>query len=114
MFSNRLLNGGTQLYAVLLAFIALFTEARISENAIFHLNAVLFTSVGVYAYRDLWPLATFTKSPQDISNGWYLWAKIVVLAFVGLVIPLVMPTQYVPVNPKVHSNTDNTQIRLVY
>lgn len=108
VFSFNLLNDFVKLYAVLLAFITLFAEVQISGKAIFHLNAILLSSFGVYAYRDLWPLATFTKIPEDISEGWYLWARIVVLAFVGVVIPSALPTEYVPVNPKVHNTAKFT------
>ncbi|KDR68699.1 hypothetical protein GALMADRAFT_146052 [Galerina marginata CBS 339.88] len=65
-----------------------------------HTNVILLTSFGVYFYRDVWPLATYTQVPQDQSDGPFLWVKIVVLTFTAVVIPLFVPRQYYPVDPK--------------
>ncbi|KAK0464667.1 P-loop containing nucleoside triphosphate hydrolase protein [Desarmillaria tabescens] len=53
-----------------------------------HLNAVLLVLLLTYGYRDVYPLATFTRIPQDLHEGWLLWAKIALLIIVGLVVPL--------------------------
>ena len=66
-----------------------------------HAVAVLFLSWVVYAYRDLWPLATFTLRPADASEGTLLWAKVGVLTLAAVAVPLLVPRQYVPVDPKV-------------
>ena len=66
-----------------------------------HANSVLFVAFAVYAYRDLWPLATFNLQPADLADGPVLWAKIALLTFTAVVIPLFIPRQYVPVDPKV-------------
>lgn len=65
------------------------------------LVTVLFLTWLLFAYRDLWPLATFTLQPPDLTEGWLLWVKLVVLSVAGVGIPLFMPRQYIPVNPKV-------------
>ncbi|KAJ7794180.1 P-loop containing nucleoside triphosphate hydrolase protein [Mycena olivaceomarginata] len=80
-------------------------------QASIHLNTVLLVSFGSYAYRDLFPLATFTLVPQDLAQGWLLWAKIVVLAVAAVVIPLSMPRPYIPLdpeNPMVEPNPEQT------
>jgi len=61
----------------------------------------LLSAFGVYAYRDLWPLATYTQQPKDLADGGLVWAKVSVLAFTAIIIPLFIPRQYVPVDPKV-------------
>ncbi|KAF8883986.1 P-loop containing nucleoside triphosphate hydrolase protein [Infundibulicybe gibba] len=61
-----------------------------------HLLTITF---GVYCYRDLFPLATFTRSPLDLKEGWIIWAKIFILTATAVVIPLVVPREYVPVDP---------------
>lgn len=66
-----------------------------------HLNVLLGATFAVYVYRDLFPLATFAKPPLDIQEGWILWAKVVVLGMTGVLIPLMVPRQYVPIDPKV-------------
>ena len=73
-----------------------------------HNNFVLFIALVVYVYRDIWPLATYTENPVDGSEGALLWAKLVVLFTTAVIIPLVIPRQYVPVDPKV--NTASTMV----
>ena len=73
-----------------------------------HNNFVLFIAHVVYVYRDIWPLATYTLNPVDGSKGALLWTKLVVLFTTAVIIPLVVPRQYVPVDPKV--NTASTMI----
>jgi hypothetical protein len=61
----------------------------------------LFVTFGVYFLRDVYPLATFTLTPVDINEGWLLWTKLTVLSFAAVVIPLAIPSQYIPVDPRV-------------
>ncbi|KAJ7935214.1 multidrug resistance-associated ABC transporter [Mycena leptocephala] len=76
------------IYSVVLALLAFF---RVDETASQHLQILLSLCFLLYAYRDLWPLATWTAMPKDISEGGILWFKITLLAIVGLVLPLVQP-----------------------
>ena len=66
-----------------------------------HNNLVLFIALIVYVYRDVWPLATYTEIPLDESEGALLWTKLAVLFTTAMIIPLFVPRQYVPVDPKV-------------
>lgn len=66
-----------------------------------HNITVLLVTFGVYAYRDLWQLATFDFKPIDASEGWLLWFEIGVLALVSIAIPLFIPRRYVPVDSSV-------------
>ncbi|KAJ6498923.1 P-loop containing nucleoside triphosphate hydrolase protein [Mycena sanguinolenta] len=65
-----------------------------------HLNTVLFCTFGVYFYRDVFPLATFSLVPRDIKEGGLLWTKVIILCAVSCVVPLAIPRQYTPVDPK--------------
>ncbi|KJA25244.1 hypothetical protein HYPSUDRAFT_37726 [Hypholoma sublateritium FD-334 SS-4] len=66
-----------------------------------HCNSlVLFVAFGVYLYRDLWPLATYSEFPKDANEGLLLWAKLVVLFITAVLIPLFVPNIYVPMDPK--------------
>ena len=56
--------------------------------------------LAVYAYRDVWPLMTFTLHPIDSAEGDLLWAKVAVAAFVAL-LPLFEPYPYIPYDPAV-------------
>ena len=63
---------------------------------------VLLSVFGVYIYRDIWPLATFNKEPKDLQEGYLLWIKFSITTLTAVIIPLFIPRQYVPVDPKVH------------
>ncbi|KAF8953101.1 multidrug resistance-associated ABC transporter [Flammula alnicola] len=87
------------LYTAVLAVISL-TSTVWSHSASRHINVALLSAFGVYAYRDLWPLATYTQNPVDIAEGGILWAKIIILTITAIVIPLFIPRRYVPIDPK--------------
>ncbi|KAK7038833.1 hypothetical protein VNI00_010463 [Paramarasmius palmivorus] len=55
-------------------------------------------SLGVYAYRDVYPLITYDLSPQDEGEGPWIWVKVALLLFTGVIIPLLTPGVYVPVD----------------
>ena len=59
---------------------------------------------GAYIYRDVYPLATFDKTPADIADGPYLYAKFALLTIAAVLVPLFVPRKYVPFNTKVRSN----------
>ncbi|KAG5637468.1 hypothetical protein H0H81_004439, partial [Sphagnurus paluster] len=40
-----------------------------------HISVLLLVTFAVIFYRDIYPLATYTRSPMDLSEGWALWAK---------------------------------------
>lgn len=61
---------------------------------------LLFTAI-VYAYRNVWPLATYYSVPADAHLGWLTWTRVVILGYAGLMAPLVIPRLYVPVDPRV-------------
>lgn len=79
----------------------MFVSARNSLVLSLHLTLVTFTALAVYAYRDIWPLMTFTLEPKDSAEGDLLWAKIAFLALVGALLPLFEPYPYVPYDPTV-------------
>jgi hypothetical protein len=91
---------GIQAYASILAALSL-SPTHPRNGIIRHVNCVLFTTFCVYAYRDIFPLATFTRQPEDLEEGRALWAKIGLLFLSGVVVPLFTPSQYIPVDPLV-------------
>ncbi len=93
--------GVTQGFASVLAFFNVFAPAAIGRVASLHLTLVTCTLFAVYAYRDIWPLMTFTLEPEDKGQGRILWAKITLAAFAGIVGPIFEPYAYTPVDPKV-------------
>ncbi|KAJ7758491.1 P-loop containing nucleoside triphosphate hydrolase protein, partial [Mycena maculata] len=87
----------TWAYATLLACFSLGSPPLASSV---HLNVILLVSFFTYAYRDLWPFATFTLAPQDLDQGRLLWAKIFALAVAAVVVPLSSPRRYIPADPE--------------
>lgn len=77
------------------------TGARVSSLAAHHLTVVLLITWSLYAYRDIWPFATFTLAPEDSAEGGLLWVKIALLTLSAIVVPLCIPRQYVPIDPEV-------------
>ncbi|KAF9072745.1 P-loop containing nucleoside triphosphate hydrolase protein [Rhodocollybia butyracea] len=82
-----------QLYTIILGLFCCYTS-----SIIYHLNVTLLIIFGVYAYRDVYPLCTYSSVVQDGSEGWILWTKIGVLFAVAALIPLLIPRVYVPLN----------------
>ncbi|KAJ7670138.1 P-loop containing nucleoside triphosphate hydrolase protein, partial [Mycena polygramma] len=91
---------GVYFYTALLATFSILGGQKWSRIAIKHLNIVLLTTFTVYFYRDIVPLATVALVPMDLWEGKMLWPKIITLFAVSGVIPLVIPRQYIPLNPK--------------
>ncbi|CCL99480.1 uncharacterized protein FIBRA_01498 [Fibroporia radiculosa] len=91
---------GTFMYTFILALMTMLAKPATTVIASRHLNAVLLTAWVVYMYRDVWPLVTFTLIPMDAVEGRILWAKVVTLTFGAVIVPLLVPRRYVPVNPK--------------
>ncbi|KAH9053585.1 hypothetical protein EDB87DRAFT_1825596 [Lactarius vividus] len=90
----------TYLYALLLALSTITAQRESASVTSLHLSSLLLVTFFVYAYRDIWPLLTFVLSPADEREGILLWFKLGLLAFAGVVIPLIIPRQYIPINPR--------------
>ena len=78
-----------------LSLIDIAAKRRISAIVSRHLTIVALTTFVLHAYRDLWPLATYTLKPED-GSGPVLWVKIALLAFIGVIEPLNEPKAYIP------------------
>lgn len=90
-----------QLYASVLAIAAVLARRKVANIANTHLIWVLFGTWVVFAYRNIYPLGTFTLEPLDLHEGWCMWAKLSVLTFAAVLVPSFVPTQYIPFDPKV-------------
>ncbi|KAH9059060.1 hypothetical protein EDB87DRAFT_1675205 [Lactarius vividus] len=88
----------TYLYAAFLALVAVTAQRVRASVASFHLSSLLLATFSVYAYRNIWPLLTFTLSPVDAWEGPLLWVRIGLLTLASIVIPLLDPQQ--EINPE--------------
>ncbi|KAI0791665.1 P-loop containing nucleoside triphosphate hydrolase protein [Abortiporus biennis] len=86
------------IYASILAYISLTPYIKVRKLANDHLVPVLFVSWAVFAYRDLWPLCTYTLKPMDEEDS-ALWLKMSLITFSGVIVPLVIPRRYIPLDP---------------
>ncbi|KAJ7852957.1 multidrug resistance-associated ABC transporter [Mycena leptocephala] len=89
----------TYIYVSLLALISIFTRPPFCDRAARHSSFVLIATLSVYFYRDVLPLGAFSDTPQDSGEGIRLWIRIALLAFSGLLVPLLSPRRYTPVDP---------------
>lgn len=78
-----------------------------------HISVLLLVTFAVIFYRDIYPLATYTRSPMDLSEGWALWAKVTILSLTSIAIPLFTPRRYIPVDPNVGYLTIRWQLALI-
>lgn len=103
------------MYAAVLATLNTFFPAQKGLVFSSHLSLVTFGLLALYAYRDIWPLMTFTLEPVDSAEGNILWAKLALVAFVGAVLPLLEPYPYIPYDPTVSQPklTLNAECRLL-
>ncbi|KAJ7034289.1 P-loop containing nucleoside triphosphate hydrolase protein [Mycena alexandri] len=88
------------LYASFLAALAIGATTKAGGTAGLHLAFILAVAFGVYFYRDIFPFATYTWPVQDSAEGSILHAKLIALTLASVVIPLITPRLYVPVDPK--------------
>ncbi|KAJ7105184.1 hypothetical protein C8R44DRAFT_858596 [Mycena epipterygia] len=87
-------------YASILAIAAACASRRWSQILVKHLNTLLLVTFCVYGYRDLFPLITYDRAPLDLSENHILWAKVIALFIAAVIVPLFIPRQYIPVDPK--------------
>ncbi|KZS93246.1 P-loop containing nucleoside triphosphate hydrolase protein [Sistotremastrum niveocremeum HHB9708] len=96
-------------YTAFLSLLSLTAKRRWAVRAARHLVLILLVIFAVYFYRDFWAFATYTGSPADQVEGVYLWPKFGVLSLVSVLVPLIMPSQYIPLDPKNPQETPNKE-----
>lgn len=97
-----------QAYASALAFCTIATRRKLAAITEEHLMVVLISAFVVFAYRDVWPLMTFTQTPEDGRMGSLLWTQVALLAFAAVFVPLTIPKVYTPLDPQVSSTQYQT------
>ncbi|KAF8307153.1 P-loop containing nucleoside triphosphate hydrolase protein [Clavulina sp. PMI_390] len=73
---------------------------RLSSSLAQHRAIILLVEFLVLAYRDIWPLATYNQTPVDAPLGLLGWSRVALVFWAGIVVPLIIPGVYVPVDPK--------------
>lgn len=90
-----------QLYTTFLSLCTILFPKIWAATTSRHTTIIYLFTFLVFASRDLYPLITVDRHPRDGAEGTMLWVEIVVLFFVGVVIPFITPREYVPLDPKV-------------
>ncbi|KAF7377873.1 ATP-binding cassette transporter [Mycena sanguinolenta] len=102
---------GVYFYEAILAIMSISAGQKWSRVATKHVNTVLLSTFIVYFCRDIFPLATFALTPMDLWEGQLLWPKVIILFGVSVIVPIFIPRQYIPYNPKkpmVVANSEQT------
>lgn len=55
----------------------------------------------IYVWRDLYPFCTYELSPADDMHDWLLRSRIILLSFTAVLMPLISPREYFPLDPEV-------------
>ncbi|KZP10469.1 hypothetical protein FIBSPDRAFT_801212, partial [Athelia psychrophila] len=84
-------------YATVLGTFSTFGASKLAS---YHLTLLLLVTFGIYAYRDIFPLAQYDKQPMDLSEGKLLWPTICVLGVTGILVTLLTPRKYIPIDPE--------------
>ena len=95
----------------------LLAQSRVARVCSIHLFLILLCDFIVYAYRDIWPLLTFALAPLDRAEGAILWVKVALITYAAVIVPLLIPRQYVPVdpsNPQSEPNPEQTASALSF
>ncbi|KAI0691343.1 hypothetical protein BC835DRAFT_1360883 [Cytidiella melzeri] len=90
----------TYTYLSILSFISITDTSPLFFTAGSHITLISLLVWCIFAYRDLWPLGTYTLQPVDAAEGWFIWTKIGILTVAAIFVPLVMPRRYVPPDPQ--------------
>ncbi len=84
------------LHSLALIFLCAGTRLRTLVSTLLHVGSIAVFAL--YAYRDIFPLITFTRHPQDprYVPAALVWARVVLLAVVSMFVPLFQPRPFVP------------------
>lgn len=74
---------------------------RPSSAATNHLTLLLLIAFSASANRDLVPLGTGTATSKDGAHDWLTYSRLLLLSIAGVVVPLISPRQFLPVDPSV-------------
>lgn len=96
-----LLMSFVKIYMSILSAAVLLSRDSIQHHLRRHATFLSILAFAVFAIRDLWPIALYDREPVDGQLGWLLWTRIGLVGYIGLVVPIVLPGVYVPVDPNV-------------
>lgn len=90
-----------QIYTSILGLSTILGNRKTVSVASTHLAALLLVAFGALIYRNIVPLAMISHAPQDAADGWITWLRVALLGVASVLIPVVTPRRYNPVDPLV-------------
>ncbi|KZO90151.1 P-loop containing nucleoside triphosphate hydrolase protein [Calocera viscosa TUFC12733] len=87
-------------YAAVLCLAAIAVRQNITKVFTYNAGIVLLIQCCVFSWRNFWPLMIFGGVPADSRYLGLTWTEGGFLVFAGVIIPLVIPEPYVPVDPQ--------------
>ncbi|KAJ4482142.1 P-loop containing nucleoside triphosphate hydrolase protein [Lentinula aciculospora] len=97
----------SQGYCSLLATATIFLRYKWNKILSIHLEVVLLTSLAICGFNNVWSVAE--NAPKTCESNAQFWIKVIALLFGAVLLPLLVPRQYVPVDPKNSLNTPNPE-----
>lgn len=94
-----------QAYLSVLSICSIGAKQEWRDIASRHLAILLFVDFGVYFFLDAWPYATIHGRPYDDPSAAMTWSGFLLLFVSGVLIPLVMPRPYRPLQLGVRTFT---------
>ncbi|EJU03263.1 P-loop containing nucleoside triphosphate hydrolase protein [Dacryopinax primogenitus] len=74
-----------------------------------HAGVILLIVFGVFVYRNVYPLVFLNGEPIDNHTPWLMYTRGILVTITGLVIPGLIPHEYVPVDPEHPSPEPNPE-----
>ncbi|KZO90162.1 P-loop containing nucleoside triphosphate hydrolase protein [Calocera viscosa TUFC12733] len=87
-------------YAAVLSLAAIVVQQNITKVFTYNAGIVLLIQCCVFSWRNFWPLMIFGGVPADSRYPGLTWTEGGFLVLAGVIIPLVIPEPYVPVDPQ--------------
>ncbi|KAF8307152.1 hypothetical protein DL93DRAFT_151027 [Clavulina sp. PMI_390] len=87
-------------YLLALSYAIARSGDGLSSSLAHHRAVILLIECISLVYRDIWPFVTYDKTPVDAPLGLLGWSRVALVFWAGVVVPLIIPGVYVPVDPK--------------
>ncbi|EJU03262.1 P-loop containing nucleoside triphosphate hydrolase protein [Dacryopinax primogenitus] len=88
-------------YISVLCAVALVLRSETAQLITANAAVVSLIQLYVFGWRNIWPLMIFGGMPSDAHYPGLCWTEAGLLAVVAVIIPLFIPTPYIPEDPKV-------------
>ncbi|KAH8113755.1 P-loop containing nucleoside triphosphate hydrolase protein [Phellopilus nigrolimitatus] len=96
------------IYTLSLATLSVVATQRWRDMVSLQLALLLLVEFIVYFVLDAWPYATLNSMPFDSASDPVTWARLSLLAFASVIVPLIMPRPFRPLTPEDEPSQEDT------